>query len=64
MWMFIVTVLIGLFTQAFVGKLLDWPDAGAVFAIAFVGVVLNSKLKNIYGNKDEEKAEEKTEEDS
>ena len=37
---FIVTIIVGLFGDVFVGDLLNIPDAGAVFAIATIGVFL------------------------
>lgn len=37
---FIATVIAGLFGDVFVGGLLNIPDAGAVFAIAAMGVFL------------------------
>lgn len=37
---FIVTIIAGLFGDVFVGGLLNIPDAGAVFAIATIGVFL------------------------
>ena len=37
---FIVTIIAGLFVDVFVGDLLNIPDAGAVFAIATIGVFL------------------------
>ena len=58
MRMFIMTVLVGFFGAGFVGNWLNWPDAGAAFAIAFVGAVLNSTLRDIY-QRDSEETEEK-----
>ena len=37
---FIVTVVVGFLADSFLGNLLNWPDAGAIFAIATMGVFL------------------------
>ena len=37
---YIVTIIVGLFGDVFVGDLLNIPDAGTVFAIATIGVFL------------------------
>lgn len=38
--LFIITVIVGYLGAGIFGNLLNWPDAGAVFAIATVGAVL------------------------
>lgn len=42
---FIATVAVGYLGAAIVGSWLNWPEAGAVFAIAFVGAVLLHERK-------------------
>ena len=52
---FIVTIIAGLFGDMFVGGLLNIPDAGAVFAIAAMGVFLLQAVNKKNGsNTDEE----------
>lgn len=37
---FIVTVIVGYFADGLFGITLNWPDAGAIFAIAAMGAFL------------------------
>ena len=51
---FIATIISGFFGDLFVGDLLNIPDAGAVFAIAAMGVfLLQSVNKKNGADKDE-----------
>ena len=42
---FIVTVVVGYLGDAIFGALMNWPDAGAIFAIATMGIFILHKLK-------------------
>ena len=37
---FIVTVVVGLFATAIFGSWINWPEAGAVFAVATMGALI------------------------
>ena len=37
---FIVTVVVGLFATAIFGSWINWPEAGAVFAVATMGAFI------------------------
>lgn len=50
---FIVTIIVGLFGDVFVGDLLNIPDAGAVFAIATIGVFLLQAVKKKHDTDDD-----------
>ena len=41
------TVLVGYLADAVVGSLLNWPCAGAIFAIAVMGLFLLNELENL-----------------
>ena len=43
---FIGTVLAGFFGASIFGNLLNWPDAGAVFAIATMGTFILRAIRN------------------
>lgn len=42
---FAATVIIGVMGSSIFGNLLNWPDAGAIFAIATMGVLILSHKK-------------------
>ena len=42
---FVIAVVLGYLGIVIFGSLLNWPDAGAVFAIAFVGARIVKILK-------------------
>ena len=37
---FFVTIFVGLFSTAIFGNWMNWPDAGAVFAVATMGAFI------------------------
>ena len=41
---FVIAVVLGYLGTAIFGSLLNWPEAGAIFAIAFVGARIVKKL--------------------
>lgn len=44
---FAITVLVGFFGSAVAGAALNWPDAGAIFAIAAVGTIIFRKMNDL-----------------
>lgn len=54
--LFFLTILLGFAGASFLGSWLNWPDAGAVVAIAFVGACLMWRQRHGTGaeKKDEE----------
>ena len=56
---FVVTLIIGFLGTGLLGELLNWPDAGAVLAIAFVGarIIWELQKKNADGEEAKEPEE-------
>lgn len=44
---FAVTVLVGFLGSAILGAALNWPDAGAIFAIATIGTIIFWKINDL-----------------
>ena len=44
---FFGTVRVGYLAEAVLGSLLNWPGAGAIFAIAVMGLFLLNELDNL-----------------
>ena len=51
---FIVTVVVGLFATAICGSWINWPEAGAVFAVATMGALILWVLQERWKAQDEE----------
>ena len=50
---FIVTVLVGYITEAVFSAWLNWPGAGAIFAIATMGLFILNEFDNMQNHKKE-----------
>ncbi len=52
-YIFILTIVVGFFGAVF-GNLLNWPDAGTVFAIATVGTAVIWEIRHQKKHEDKE----------
>ena len=43
---FIVTVVVGFIGASIFGNWMNWPDAGAVFAVATMGIFILRAIRN------------------
>lgn len=57
-FVFFVTIFVGFFGTGIFGNLLNWPDAGAVFAIAAVGAFLMREVRKLTWEEPPELAED------
>ena len=57
-FVFFVTIFVGLFGAGIFGNLLRWPGAGAVFAIATVGAFLMREVRKLTWEEPPELAED------
>ena len=51
---FFVTILVGFFAAGLFGNWMNWPDAGAVFAVATMGALILWVLQERWKAQDEE----------
>ena len=51
---FFVTILVGFFAAGIFGNWMNWPDAGAVFAVATMGALILWVLQERWKAQDEE----------
>lgn len=54
---FVCTVFAGFFASGWIGSYLNWPDCGAIFAIATMGCFILRALYQKGGKDDAEKGE-------
>lgn len=52
---FICTVLVGFFAAGWIGNWLNWPDAGATFAVATMGCFILRAVYEKHSTDDETK---------
>lgn len=50
---FICTVLVGFFADGWIGSWLNWPDAGAIFAVATMGCFILHAVNKKRGKDDD-----------
>ena len=56
---FLATIFVGFFGSAIFGTLLNWPDAGAVVAIAFIGSLIMRSIRTVRDRLDKKDTEDK-----